>query len=93
MENYVNEKLVRLEEILGGKYPELLDLYTLLVLVKGVGVSLKDVHDAWAVWKNRAIRNGEISEHKSLVIFEELTKEIQDLDYKYAVAIQMAAIS
>ncbi|AXH66939.1 hypothetical protein SEA_STARPLATINUM_235 [Streptomyces phage StarPlatinum] len=61
---------------------ELMDLYTLLVLVKGEETTLKDVHDAWAIWKNR-IR----PDHHSIIPFEELTEEVQQLDKKYADAI------
>lgn len=65
---------------------ELLDVYTLLVLVKGEDVTLKDVHDAWAVWKNN-IR----PDHHSLIEFDELTEEVQELDRKYAESIALVA--
>ncbi len=64
----------------------LLDLYTLLVLVKGEEVTLEDVHDAWAVWRSRTRRD-----HPSIVPFDDLTKEIQDYDAPYAEAIKLAA--
>lgn len=77
--NYIQEMLDELSETLPGLPDELLDLYALLVAVKGDKVTLKDVHEAWAIWKNR-IR----PDHKSLIRFDELTPEVQELDRKYA---------
>ncbi|QIN94160.1 hypothetical protein PP459_gp073 [Streptomyces phage Wakanda] len=77
--NYVQEKLDELSKNLPGLPDELIDLYGLLVFVKGDKVTLEDVHDAWAIWKNR-IR----PDHKSLIPFDELTNEVQELDRKYA---------
>jgi len=77
--NYIQEMLDELSETLPGLPDELLDLYGLLVAVKGDKVTLKDVHEAWAIWKNR-IR----PDHKSLIPFDELTLEVQELDRKYA---------
>lgn len=82
MPNYVQKVIDQLDESLGGLPDELLDLYTLLAFVKGDIVTLEDVHDAWAIWKNR-IR----PDHKSLIPFDELTLEVQELDRKYADAI------
>ncbi|UUG69500.1 hypothetical protein SEA_SHAM_199 [Streptomyces phage Sham] len=82
MSNYVQKVIDQLDESLGGLPDELLDLYTLLAFVKGENVTLEDVHDAWAIWKNR-IR----PDHKSLIPFDELTLEVQELDRKYADAI------
>jgi len=62
---------------------DLLDLYTLLTLVKGSETTLQDVHDAWAVWRNKTN-----PEHKSIVAFEQLTPEVQELDREYAEAIR-----
>ncbi|QQO39861.1 hypothetical protein SEA_BELFORT_208 [Streptomyces phage Belfort] len=77
--NYIQEMLDELSETLPGLPDELLDLYALPVAVKGDKVTLKDVHEAWAIWKNR-IR----PDHKSLIPFDELTLEVQELDRKYA---------
>ncbi len=57
---------------------ELLDLYTLLFFVKGKDCTLENIHDAWSVWKNNSA-----PDHKSLVPFDELSEEVQDLDKKY----------
>lgn len=65
---------------------ELLELYTLLVLIRGEQVSLRDVHDTWALWRNRTIPG-----HRSLIPFEQLAPEVQELDRGYVGAIAAAA--
>jgi hypothetical protein len=55
----------------------LIDLYTLLGLVKGESVTNKDVHDACAVWENGILNE---KKHPSLVPYEELSVEKQELD-------------
>lgn len=65
---------------------DLLDLYTLLALTRGAETTLKDVHDAWAIW-----RDASNPLHKSLVPFDHLTVEVQELDRKYMEAIHAAA--
>ena len=60
----------------------LLDLYLLLVLTKGKNTTLKDVHDAWVIDKNRTF-----PEHWSLKPFEELSVEVQEKDREYQEAI------
>ncbi len=85
--NYVQQAKDRLlREYPGDPTPGLIDLYVLLVLVKGEAVTLRDVHDAWAVW-----RNATMPEHRSLVPFEELTERVQQLDAPYTEAIARAA--
>lgn len=64
---------------------DLLTLYTLLALTKGTGTTLEDVHDAWAVWKNETM-----SDHKSLILFDELTADVQEMDRPYMEAIHQA---
>ena len=66
---------------------DLLDLYTLLVLSRGTTTQKCDVHDAWAVWRTKTN-----PEHKSLIPFEELTPEVQELDEEYAEAIRKTAM-
>lgn len=83
--NYVQEKIDELGKILNLP-AELMDLYILLVFVKGEDVTLKDVHDAWSVWKNR-IR----PDHHSLIPFDELSEAVQELDRKYAEGIAKVA--
>lgn len=65
----------------------LLDLYTLLVLTLGTETTLEDVHDAWAIDKNFTFHD-----HKSIVPFKELSREVQDLDGKYVKAIWETAL-
>jgi len=77
--SYVDDVRDSLAARLPGLEPALLDLYTLLGLVKGVNASMEDVHDAWAVWRARSR-----PDHRSLVPFDQLTEEVQELDRKYA---------
>ena len=65
---------------------DLLDLYTLLVFTVGVDTELIDVHDAWAIWRNKTNPM-----HKSLIPFGELTPETQELDREYTDAIRQTA--
>jgi hypothetical protein len=65
---------------------DLLDVYTLLVFTTGSDTELVDVHEAWAIWKNKTDPS-----HKSLVPFSELTPEVRELDRKYVEAIQETA--
>ena len=64
----------------------LLDLYTLLVLVKGEACSTEDVHDAWAVARQR-----ERPEHPDLVPFDQLEESTAAFDVPYRDAIRSAA--
>lgn len=86
--SYIDVARERLAHELPGLDKPLMDLYTLLVLVKGQDVTLRDVHDAWAVWRSRTD-----PEHRSLVPFKELSEEVQELDRKYADAIARVAAS
>ena len=66
----------------GTDYEELLEVYGLLVLTVGDNCTNENVHDAWAIWKNKTQPN-----HRLLIQFNELTKEAQDLDEPYRQAI------
>ena len=66
---------------------KLLDLYTLLLLTKGLKVTGKDVHEAWGIYTNQVNPR-----HKSLIPFEDLTKEVQNLDTPYTETIKDAFI-
>lgn len=76
--NYVEDIRSDLDARLPGLDPELIRLYTLLVLVKGMNTRLEDVHDAWAIWCN-----GTRPSHPSLVPFDELSAEVQSYDRPY----------
>jgi len=80
--NYIEKIRKGLHTELGEISFDLLDLYILLVLVKGKECKNQDVHDAWSVWQD-----GLDPGHKSLIPFGQLTKEVQDLDTKYRDAI------
>lgn len=60
----------------------LLDLYVLLAFTLGEKVELIDVHDAWAIWKNN-----KMPDHRSLIPFDEISVEVQELDREYCDAI------
>lgn len=81
--NYVQETGNRIQVYLPDIDPVLLSLYTLLVFTKGVNTSLENVHDAWACWRNLSNPH-----HKSLILFDDLTEDVQELDRKYALVIR-----
>lgn len=66
--------------------PELIDLYALLAFSHGTWTNMEDVHDAWAIWKNRLD-----ADHMSLVPFDELSPEVRELARKYMEAIHKVA--
>lgn len=67
------------------------NVYSLLVLIKGEDVTLKDVHDAWSVNINTTWDREQFGEHRSLIPFDQLSKEIQDKDQAYVDAIKLTA--
>lgn len=90
MKNYiekVKEELAnQIAEFDSSVEDELLDLYALLVLVRGEKCTIQDVHDAWSVWKNKTDAS-----HRSLIPFSELARYVQDMDIDYAIAIKKTA--
>jgi hypothetical protein len=86
MPNYVQRLTRDLSARLPGCEMDLIDLYALLALTRGTETTLKDVHDAWSVWRNTSR-----PDHKSLIPFDDLTPEVQELDRKYQEAIHEAA--
>lgn len=66
--------------------PELLRSYALLLLILGGNTEPRDVHDAWAVW-----RNSINPDHTSLVPYDDLSEDVQALDLPYLAAIREAA--
>lgn len=86
MSNYAIDALGAAGIEMPGEDPHLLRLYALLALVKGTDTTLRDVHDAWSLWR-LATR----SDHPSIVPFDELSPEVQELDRPYMEAIHRAA--
>lgn len=84
--NYVESTEVFLIEALPDCGSRLVKLYALLAHTKGVNTTLKDVHEAWALWKTDFD-----PDHRSLIPFEELSPEVQELDRPYMEAIHKAA--
>lgn len=76
--NYVQKAEELLKERMPAIDSALLPLYTLLVFTQGENVTREHVHDAWACWRNQTN-----PDHKSLIPFDQLTPEIQDLDQRY----------
>jgi hypothetical protein len=56
--------------------------YAVLARAKGRETTLEDVHDAWSAWMA-----GIMSDHRSLIPFAELTREVQEMDRPYMQAI------
>jgi hypothetical protein len=87
MPDYASDALSIVDSEMPSPLPDdLLRLYALLALVKGVNVALEDVHDAWAIWRQTTDAN-----HRSLIPFGQLTQEVQELDRPYVEAIHRAA--
>lgn len=64
----------------------LLRYYAVLCLIRGVDITNEDVHNAWAAWRSEDKPN-----HPSLIPYDKLTKEVQDLDTPYREAIKEVA--
>ena len=79
---FVKDLLEKELKMKGTSYEDLLDVYALLVLIKGEECTNKNIHDAWSVWQNKTM-----PDHKSLIPFDKLTKQVQDLDIEYRDAI------
>lgn len=83
--NYIQNIQNLLEEELkmkGTDYEGLLETYALLVFTVGEDCTKENIHDAWSIWQNKTQ-----PKHKSLIPFNELTKEVQDLDEPYKLAV------
>jgi hypothetical protein len=84
--NYVRVVMEELQKDLRINDRFLLRMYTLLVFTTGVETTLEDAHDAWALWRDETR-----PDHRFLVPFDQLTKEVQELDRKYADSIRRVA--
>ena len=89
--NYIQKIQKQLDielKMSGTPYEGLLETYALLVLIVGVNCTQENIHDAWSIWQNKIQ-----PEHRSLKPFEELTKEVQELDEEYRLAVVKVALS
>jgi hypothetical protein len=88
--NYIDEVKEELaKHIKVGK--GLMNVYALLVLVKGEDCTLKDIHDACAVNININWDKSANGEHRSLIPFKMLSEETQEKDRGYMEAVQKTA--
>lgn len=62
------------------------DLYLVLALTLGAATTLQDVHEAWGVVESR-----KRPDHPSIIPFDDLKPEVQELDRKYAEGIWRVA--
>jgi len=86
MSTYVEQVIDALAARLPDCEADLIRLYALLALSKGGATTLEDVHHAWSLWC-ATDRPG----HRSIVPFEQLAAEVQELDRPYAEAIRAVA--
>jgi len=89
--NYIDRIAKSVAEQCGDPEPtpddmRLYRIYGLLVLTRGTDTTLKDVHDAWSAWKSETM-----PEHRSIVPFDQLTPEVQEMDRPYCEAIHEVA--
>lgn len=83
---YIDTIIEKIQKETNIKSKDTLQMYALLVLVKGTNITLSDVHDAWSVAMNFRGYNPPKyygHEHTSIVPFNELSKECQEKDRKY----------
>jgi hypothetical protein len=93
MNNYIDEIATRIGaecemDMRSCEDAALLRAYAVLCLSVGEGVTLENVHDAWA-----SVTSQFEMEHRSLVPFGRLTNRIQELDRTYADAIRSVAMT
>jgi len=89
--NYIQKIQEQLDielKMSGTQYEGLLETYGLLVLTVGINCTQENIHDAWSIWQNKTQ-----PEHRSLKPFVELTKEVQELDEEYRLAVVKVALS
>lgn len=87
---YVDKVAALVAERTGLKGKGLIQMYTLLVLVKGTAITLEDIHDAWSVNMNYKEANPPYCyghDHLSIVPFADLSKETQQRDEPFAAAL------
>ena len=87
--NYMLKRAAILKEELNQELPEVLFSYLDLACVSastGTPITNEAIHDAWSIWKN-TIDNT----HKSIIPYNKLSIEIQELDTPYTDAVNRAA--
>lgn len=83
---YVDDVRTALLYELPGISTQLLDLYTLVALMKGSRVTPEDVHHAWSVWTRQ-----HEPEHIFMLPFDELPPDVLEMDKPYVDAIKAVA--
>lgn len=85
MVTYIDEIVEKVMNECKIKSRDLAKLYALLVLTKGNSITLKDVHDAWALNMNYRPTTDKCfgHDHKSIVPFNELSVESQNKDQRF----------
>lgn len=93
MKTYIDNIVERVSEDLHIKNRELSRLYALLVLTKGTEITLKDVHDAWAMSMNFRPTTEYCygHEHKSIVPFDDLDPDVQIKDERFVKKLRILA--
>lgn len=81
--NYIETFLAELGDQLPDCDAQLLRYYALLGIVKGTGVTLQDIHDAWAVWANDS--------PALTILFRGRMTEVQEWDVPYRDAVTAVA--
>ena len=88
--NYMLKRAAILKEELNQELPEVLfSCYLDLACVSastGVPITNEAIHDAWSIWKNTVDNT-----HKSIIPYNQLSIEIQELDTPYTDAVNRAA--
>lgn len=80
--NYAQRVLDLMNAAIPDQDPDLIRAYALLAMTSGTQTTLRDVHEAWSLWRTMAN-----PEHRSLIPFDELEWEVRELDRPYCDAI------
>lgn len=88
--NYMMKRAAILKEELNQELPEVLfSCYLDLACISastGTPITNEAIHDAWSIWKNTVDCT-----HKSIIPYNQLSIEIQELDTPYTDAVNRAA--
>jgi hypothetical protein len=83
--NYIDKIADAIEEI-ASTDRQLLRIYAVLTLAKGLNTTREDVHDAWSAWRIVDQPN-----HQFIVPFDDISSDVQELDEPYVAAIHEVA--